>query len=143
MVIKAAPKQRLDNEREVLEAVRDHSYVRQMIDTTEDPPSLVLNYLDENLLRISGQKRIEGSDLKLVARNLLEALAALHENGFVHTGKTSVFQALAFPYLTLSMVQMSNRIMSLSITAAPQPGSAKSNWATAVMRIGSTPRQIL
>ena len=91
MVIKAAPKQRLDNEREVLEAVRDHSSVRQLIDTTEDPPSLVLRYLDENLLRISGQKRLAGSDLKLVARNLLEAIAALHENGFVHTGKTSVF----------------------------------------------------
>lgn len=29
----------------------------------------------------------EGPDLKLVARNLLQALAALHENGFVHTGK--------------------------------------------------------
>jgi hypothetical protein len=48
--------QRLDNQREVLEAVRGHSYVRQMIDTTENPPSLVLKYLDENLLRISGQK---------------------------------------------------------------------------------------
>ncbi|KAL2048848.1 hypothetical protein ABVK25_010906 [Lepraria finkii] len=56
-----------------------------MIDTIEDPPSLVLKYLDENLLRISGQKRLESSDLKLVARNLLKALAALHENGFVHT----------------------------------------------------------
>ncbi|KAK3178844.1 hypothetical protein OEA41_000981 [Lepraria neglecta] len=85
VVIKRAPKQRLNNEREVLEAVRDHPYVRQMIDTTEDPPSLVLKFLDENLLKVSGQKRLEGSDLKLVARNLLEALAALHENGFVHT----------------------------------------------------------
>ena len=57
-----------------------------MIDTTEDPPSLVLKFLDENLLKISGQKRLEGSDLKFVARNLLKALAALHENGYVHTG---------------------------------------------------------
>ena len=143
MVVKASPKQRLDNEREVLEAVRDHSYVRQTIDTIEDPPSLVLKYLDENLLRISGQKRLESSDLKLVARNLLKALAALHENGFVHTGKTSVFQALAFSFLTLRMVQMSNRTMYSSIMVAPQPGLATSSWATAVMRIGSTPRQIL
>ena len=92
VVIKRAPKQRLNNEREVLEAVRDHPYVRQMIDTTEDPPSLVLKFLDENLLKISGQKRLEGSDLKLVARNLLEALAALHENGFVHTGRNFIFK---------------------------------------------------
>ena len=126
----------------MLEAVRDHSYIRQIIDTTENPPSLVLKYLDDNLLRISGQKRLQGSDLKLVARNLLQALAALHENGFVHTGKFSVFEALAFFVLTLSMVQISNRTMYLSITAVPQPSSARSNWATAVMRIGSTPRQI-
>ena len=63
-----------------------------MIDTIEDPPSLVLKYLDENLLKISGQQRLEGSDLKLVARNLLEALAALHENGFVHTGRNPIFK---------------------------------------------------
>lgn len=56
VVVKAAPKQRLENKREVLEAVRDHSYVRQMIDTIDDSPSLVLKYLDENLLNISGQK---------------------------------------------------------------------------------------
>ncbi|KAL8931623.1 MAG: hypothetical protein Q9211_006832, partial [Gyalolechia sp. 1 TL-2023] len=85
VVIKAAPKQRLDNEREVPEAVRDNSYIRQRIDTIDDLPSLVLKYLDENLLRISGQKRLEGSDLKQVARHLLKGLAALHEKGFVHT----------------------------------------------------------
>lgn len=86
MVIKRAPEYRLNNERKVLESLRDHSCVRQMIDTTEDPPSLVLKYLDDNLLKISGRKRLEGADLKFVARNILEALAAFHENGFVHTG---------------------------------------------------------
>ncbi len=70
----------------MLETVRDHAFIRQLIDTTEHPPSLVLRYLDENLLEISGQKRLEGSDLKLVARNLLEALVTLHKNGFVYTG---------------------------------------------------------
>lgn len=57
-----------------------------MTDIINNPPSLVLKFLDDNLLKVSAQKRIEGSDLKLVARNLLQALAALHENGFVHTG---------------------------------------------------------
>lgn len=86
----------MNNERDVLEAVRDHPYVRQMIDSIEDPPSLVLKFLDENLLKISGQKRLEGSDLKLVAWNLLEALAALHENGFVHTGRNLIFKLWCF-----------------------------------------------
>lgn len=86
MIVKRAPKHRLNNEREVLEILHDHPCVRPIIDITEDPPSLVLKFLDKNLLKLSGQKRIEGPDLKLVARNLLQALAALHENGFVHTG---------------------------------------------------------
>ena len=96
MVIKRAPKGRLNNERDVLEAVRNHPYVRQMIDFIEDPPSLVLKFLDENLLKVSGQKRLEGSDFKLVARNLLEALAALHAKGFVHTGRYFIFQPWFF-----------------------------------------------
>ena len=92
MVVKRASKHRLNNERQVLESVRGHPCIRQMIDTIEDPPSLVLKYLDENLLEISGQKRLEGSDLKLVARNLLEALAAFHEDGFVHTGNITFWE---------------------------------------------------
>lgn len=87
VIVKRAPKQRLNNEREVLEILHGHPCIRPMIDISEDPPSLVLKFLDENLLKLSGQKRIEGPDLKLVARSLLQALAALHEHGFVHTGK--------------------------------------------------------
>lgn len=60
-----------------------------MIDTTEDPPSLVLKYLDDNLLTVSGEKRLESSDLKVVARTVLQALAVLHEKGYVHTGTTA------------------------------------------------------
>ena len=86
MIVKRAPQHRLNNEREVLEILHGHPCVRPIIDTTEDPPTLVLKFLDETLLKLSGQKRIEGPDLKLVARHLLQALAALHENGFVHTG---------------------------------------------------------
>ena len=86
MVIKRGPEHLLDIEREVLETIPHHSCLRPMIDTTEDPLSLVLRHLDDNLLKVSGQKRLEGSDLKLVARNTLEALAELHGKGFVHTG---------------------------------------------------------
>ncbi|KAL9040648.1 MAG: hypothetical protein Q9180_001784 [Flavoplaca navasiana] len=56
-----------------------------MIDNIESPSSLVLEYLDDNLLDVCSRKRLEGSDVKVVARIVLEALAVLHENGFVHT----------------------------------------------------------
>lgn len=50
--------------------------------------ALVLEYLDDNLLDVCGRTRLEGSEVKVVARTVLEALALLHENGFVHTGSS-------------------------------------------------------
>lgn len=86
VVIKRAPRHLLSIEREILKIVQGHTCIRQMIDNIEDPPSLVLEYLDDNMLDVCSRKRLEGPGLKLVARTVLEALAALHENGFVHTG---------------------------------------------------------
>ena len=86
MVIKRAPPHLLRNEREILEIVQNYTCVRQMIDIIENS-SLVLEYLDDNLLDVCSRKRLEGSDVKIVARSILEALAVLHENGFVHTGQ--------------------------------------------------------
>ena len=57
-----------------------------MIDHIETPPSLVLEYLDDNLLDVCSRERLESSDVKVVASTVLEALAVLHGNGFVHTG---------------------------------------------------------
>ena len=88
MVIKRAPPHLLSIEREILEIVQNHSCIRQMIDEIESPSSLVLEYLDDNLLDVCSRKRLEGSDIKVVARTVLEALAVLHENGFVHTGES-------------------------------------------------------
>jgi casein kinase II subunit alpha len=58
-----------------------------MLDETKDPPSMVLKRLDDNLLSISGKKIIEGVDVKFVAKRILQALHALHEDGYTHTGK--------------------------------------------------------
>lgn len=87
MVIKRAPPHLLNIEREVLGVVQNYRCIRQMIDDIESPSSLVLEYLDDNLLDVCSRKRLEGSDVKVVARIVLEALAVLHENGFVHTGQ--------------------------------------------------------
>ena len=86
VVIKRAPPHLLTIEREILGIVRHHACFRQMIDYIESPPSLVLEYLDDNLLDVCSRKRLEGSDVKIVAGMVLEALAVLHEEGFVHTG---------------------------------------------------------
>lgn len=48
---------------------------------------MVLQYLDDNLLSISGEEAIEGLDIKFVAKRVLQALQALHEDGYTHTGK--------------------------------------------------------
>ena len=53
MVVKNAPKHRLESERQVLESARDHPSIRQMVDEIQAPPALVLKYLDDNLLDVS------------------------------------------------------------------------------------------
>ncbi|KAL9100357.1 MAG: hypothetical protein Q9187_009376, partial [Circinaria calcarea] len=73
------------NERHILEAVGHHHCIRPIIDTTDEPHSLILKYLDDNLLRASNTKKLEKADIKYVARNLLQALEALHSRGYVHT----------------------------------------------------------
>lgn len=87
MVVKRALPHLLSIERRTLEAVTNHTCFRQMVDSIESPASLVLEYLDDNILDVCSRKRLESPDVKVVARTVLEALAVLHENGFVHTGQ--------------------------------------------------------
>lgn len=87
VTIKQAPDYRLDNEIRVLQALKGNPCIRPLVDTVKDPPSLVLRHLDDNLLDASNTKRLERSDIKFVARNVLTALDALHTRGYVHTGK--------------------------------------------------------
>ena len=87
MVVKRAAPRPLRIEREALGIVQHHSCFRQMIDYIESPSSLVLEYLDDNLLDVCSRERLQSPDVKVVARVVLEALTVLHGNGFVHTGK--------------------------------------------------------
>jgi len=86
VIIKSAPKYRLDNERDVLKHFHARSGIRQLLDETQDPPSLVLKHLDDNLLNASSSKRLGKPEIKFIAKRILEALRALHEDGYVHTG---------------------------------------------------------
>ncbi|KAF8864050.1 kinase-like protein [Acephala macrosclerotiorum] len=85
VIIKSAPKYRLDNERDVLKHFHARPGIRQLLDETQDPPSLVLKHLDDNLLTASNSKRLEKPEIKFIAKRILEALQAFHEDGYVHT----------------------------------------------------------
>ena len=86
VVVKTAPDFLLRNERDVLKRFQTISSLRCLIDEVQDPPLLVLEHLDSNLLIESGTAKLESSEVKQVAKAVLQALAALHENGIVHTG---------------------------------------------------------
>ena len=78
----------MDNELRVLQALNGSPCIRPMLDTTEEPPSLVLSYLDDNLLDASNKKRLQKAEIKFVAHSVLTALDALHARGYVHTGRS-------------------------------------------------------
>ena len=65
------------------------SSLRPLIDEIQepsDPPALVLKHLDDDLLNASAAQRLTGPEIKRVAKNVLEALEVLHDEGYVHTG---------------------------------------------------------
>jgi len=96
VIVKSAPKHRLDNERELLVRLRGQPCIRQLIDEVADPTCLVLEHLDDNLLSASSAKKQNRTDIKFVARSVLKALKVFHEAGYVHTG---IFIALLFDFL--------------------------------------------
>lgn len=61
-------------------------YIRPLSDQIDDPPGLILKYLEDDLLQASNSKTLIRSEIKYVARCILEALDVLHGAGFVHTG---------------------------------------------------------
>ncbi|KAK0128744.1 hypothetical protein ONS95_000699 [Cadophora gregata] len=81
VILKSAPKYRLDNERDVLRHFHARRGIRQLLDETQDPPSLVLKHLDENLLSASNFQSLKKTEIKFIAKRVLEALQASHEDG--------------------------------------------------------------
>lgn len=86
MIVKAAPEFFFRNERDILKRFQTVSSLRRLVDEVQDPLLLVLEHLDSNLLIESGVKRLRSSEVKHITKAVLQALAALHEEGIVHTG---------------------------------------------------------
>lgn len=86
VITKTAPDVLLRNQRDLLKRFQTVPSLRRLIDEVQDPPLLVLEYLDSNLLIESAKKKLQSSEVKHVTKAVLQALAALHEEGIVHTG---------------------------------------------------------
>lgn len=80
-----------------------------MLDYGEDPPFLVLEHLDDDALRLSGEGKLSRSDIKSIARNTLRALSSLHAKGIAHTGKFDLSIRLMYHNLNLCPQKTSNR----------------------------------
>ncbi|KAL2130813.1 hypothetical protein VTI74DRAFT_5924 [Chaetomium olivicolor] len=80
---------RLRNEAAVLKRYQSETrFLRPLVDEIRepaDPPSIVLRYLDGDVLNESNKKRLSRPEIKQVARCVLEALRVLHRDGVVHT----------------------------------------------------------
>jgi serine/threonine protein kinase len=91
---------RLRNEADILKRYQSETpFLRPLVDEITkpaDPPSIVLRYLDSDVLTESNKKRLSRPEIKQVARCVLEALSVLHRDGKVHTGK---FPSLSFACL--------------------------------------------
>ena len=57
----------LDYERRVLEAIHANPCIRSLLDFIEEPHTLILRHLDDNLLDVSSSKRLDKTDIKYVA----------------------------------------------------------------------------
>lgn len=86
VIVKTAPGFLLINERDIFKRFQAVSPFRGLVDDVQDPRSLILEYLDSNLLIESAAKRLQSSEVKHIAKAILQALAALHEEGIVYTG---------------------------------------------------------
>ena len=86
VALKSAPKVRLQRESEVLRLFHGHHAVRQILDEVQEPPCLVLEHLDDDLLSVSRQSTLQLYEIKEAAKTVLEALVDLHDKEWVHTG---------------------------------------------------------
>lgn len=70
-------------------------YLRPLVDEIQqpaEPPSIVLEMMDTDLLTQSNTDRLLRDDIKRVAKTILEVLKVLHKDGLVHTGMLTLPQ---------------------------------------------------
>ncbi|RMZ01932.1 hypothetical protein D0862_06193 [Hortaea werneckii] len=84
-VLKCASPKRLQREKQVLQRFKGDACIRQLLDSSEDSPCLVLEHLQEDALRSVTKASISRQNIRTIARSILSALESLHANGIIHT----------------------------------------------------------
>lgn len=79
------------------------------ISEPSEPSSIVLEYMDSDLLTESNQDRLSRPEIKRVARATLEVLKVLHADGLVHTGMDSFLAPALPPILGLNLRRRETR----------------------------------
>ena len=93
MIIKTADKFHLEREvfcLKLLQRYEGHErhkaqHIRQLIDSIAEPPSMVLEYMDENLWSLSKRRKLQNHEIKTIAHQVLLALSFMHSRDMVHT----------------------------------------------------------
>jgi serine/threonine protein kinase len=93
VTVKTAPSERLNREVQMLRHFQGHGSIRQLVDQIEDPASVVLEYMDDNVLSLLKRKQLPKVEAKRALKATFKALTALHDHNIVHTG---TFQKGAF-----------------------------------------------
>lgn len=87
VTIKTGPPERLNREVQMLRLFRGHDSIRQLVDQIEDPESVVLEYMNDNMLSLLKWKyQLPKVEAKRALRATFKALTALHDQDIVHTG---------------------------------------------------------
>jgi hypothetical protein len=85
-VVKTAPESRLHKEAQALQLFQKCGSLRQLVDEIQDPPSLVLEYMDNTVLDLVNQNQLGRVEAKRALKAAAQALVALHDKNIVHTG---------------------------------------------------------
>jgi casein kinase II subunit alpha len=76
----------MNREAPKLRLFQGHDSIRGLVDEIEDPESIVLEYMDDDVLNLLKKQRLPKVEAKRALKVTFKALAALHEKDIVHTG---------------------------------------------------------
>lgn len=88
VVIKTARPYLLLRERDHLFVLEGHRNIRQVIDNISNPDCRVLEYMETDLWSEACRRKLHISEVKTIARQVLEGLSWSHSKNLVHTGQS-------------------------------------------------------
>ncbi|KAF2838993.1 kinase-like protein [Patellaria atrata CBS 101060] len=75
----------LNEEAQMMRLFRGHDSIRQLVDQIDDPESVILEYMDDNVLNLLKRKQLPKIEAKRVLKVTFKELTALHDQNIVHT----------------------------------------------------------